>query len=197
MGRWDPNARERLESAALALFVEQGYEETTIAQIADRAGLTRSTFFRHFADKREVVFGGQDVLADLLAGAVRDAPASARTIECLAAALDTAALAFTPERHALARQRRSVVAATSELQERELLKLARLSSAVADALRARGAEEMSARLGAELGVLAVTTAFARWAAAEDAPPFAEIAHATLHDLRVRAAALGAPADVGA
>jgi AcrR family transcriptional regulator len=197
MARWEPNARERLERAALALFLEQGYDATTVTQIADRAGLTKSTFFRHFADKREVLFGGQDMLADLFSEGIRTAPPSATTADCLAAALDSAAAAFTPERHDLAPQRREVIAANSELQERELLKRARLSAAMADALRARGAGDVAARLAADIGVLAFSTAYARWAAPDNQQPFAEIAHAALRELQVSATALGAPADVGA
>jgi AcrR family transcriptional regulator len=190
MARWEPNARERLERAALALFAEHGYDATTVTEIADRAGLTKSTFFRHFADKREVLFGGQDMLAGLFSDAIRTAPPSATAADCLAAALDAAAVAFTPERHDLAPQRRAVVAANSELQERELLKRARLASYMADALRARGAGDVAARLAAEVGVLAFSTAYARWAAPENRQPFTEIAHAALRDLQASAATLG-------
>src|ERR1039458_8546224 len=70
MARWEPNARERLVRAALDLFTEQGYDATTVNEIADRAGLTKTTFFRHFPDKREVLFAGQDVHARLLADAI-------------------------------------------------------------------------------------------------------------------------------
>ena len=197
MGRWEPNARERLERAALALFVEHGYDATTVAQIADRAGLTKSTFFRHFADKREVLFGGQDMLAELFSDAVRTAPPSATTAGCLAAALESAAVAFTPDRHDLAPQRRAVIAANSELQERQLLKRARLASAMADALRVRGADDTTARLAAEMGVLAFSTAYARWAAPDNRQPFTEIAHAALRDLQARATTLGTDTDVRA
>src|SRR6202008_850543 len=102
------------------------------------AGLTKSTFFRHFADKREVLFGGQDMLSELFGSAIRDAPPAAPPAVCRAAARAAAAVAFTPDRHDLAPQRRAVIAAHSELQERELLKRARLPSAMADALRVRG-----------------------------------------------------------
>ena len=198
MGRWEPNARERLERAALALFVEHGYDATTVAQIADRAGLTKSTFFRHFADKREVLFGGQDMLAELFSDAVLTAPPSATTAGCLAAALESAAaVAFTPDRHDLAPQRRAVIAANSELQERQLLKRARLASAMADALRVRGADDTTARLAAEMGVLAFSTAYARWAAPDNRQPFTEIAHAALRDLQARATTLGTDTDVRA
>jgi AcrR family transcriptional regulator len=197
MGRWEPNARERLERAALALFAGHGYEATTVAEIADRAGLTKSTFFRHFADKREVLFGGQDMLADLFSDAIRTAPPSSTTAGCLAAALESVAPAFTPDRHDLAPQRRAVIAANSDLQERELLKRARLAAAMAEALRARGTDDTTARLAAELGVLAFSTAYARWAAPENRQPFTEIAHAVLRDLQARAATLGADTAVRA
>jgi AcrR family transcriptional regulator len=190
MARWEPNARERLERAALALFIENGYDATTVAEIADRAGLTKSTFFRHFTDKREVLFGGQDMLTQLFSDAIRTAPAAATTVDCLAAALESAAVAFTPDRHDLAPQRRAVIAANSELQERELLKRARFASAMADALRARGAGDVAARLAAEVGVLAFSTAYARWAAPENTRPFTGIAHAALDDLQACAATLG-------
>jgi AcrR family transcriptional regulator len=194
MARWEPNARERLERAALALFAERGYDATTVAQIADRAGLTKSTFFRHFADKREVLFGGQDLLVERFGDAIRNAPPGATAPGCLAAALEAAAVAFTPDRHELAPQRRAVIAAHSELQERELLKRARLAAAMADALRGRGADDATARLAADMGVLAFSTAYARWAAPENREPFAEIARAALRDLQARAAALGESAD---
>jgi AcrR family transcriptional regulator len=190
MARWEPNARERLERAALALFVEHGYDATTVAEIADRAGLTKSTFFRHFADKREVLFGGQDMLTQLFGDAIRAAPPSATTADCLAAALESAAVAFTPDRHDLAPQRRAVIAANSELQERELLKRARFASAMAGALRARGAGDVAARLAAEVGVLAFSAAYARWAAPENRQPFIQIAHAALRDLQDCATTLG-------
>ena len=128
MSRWAPDARERLETAALDLFVENGYEETTVAQIADRAGLNRATFFRHFADKREVLFGGEDVLAGLFADAIRAASPDATLTECLQAAFAAAGVAMTPQQRAKAAQRVLVVAANSEVQERGLLKHARIAA---------------------------------------------------------------------
>jgi AcrR family transcriptional regulator len=193
MGRWEPNARQRLERAALALFAEKGYDATTVAEIADRAGLTKSTFFRHFADKREVLFGGQDMLAELFTGAIRNAPPGAGAAGCLAAALEAAAAAFTAERHDLAPQRQAIIAANSDLQERELLKRARLGAAMAAAFRARGTDETTARLAAEIGTLAFSTAYARWAVPENQRSFADIAHAALRELQARAATLGADA----
>jgi AcrR family transcriptional regulator len=197
MPRWEPNARERLERAALEAFNESGYDATTVAGIADRAGLTKSTFFRHFADKREVLFGGQDLLAGLFSEAIRTAPPAATTLDCLAAALAAAAVAFTPDRHDLAPRRQAVIAAHSELQERQLLKRARLASAMAGALRGRGADDTTAGLAAQLGVLAFSTAYARWAAPQNRQPFADIARSALRDLQVRATALCAQAGVQA
>jgi AcrR family transcriptional regulator len=190
MARWEPNARERLERAALALFIENGYDATTVAGIAERAGLTKSTFFRHFADKREVLFFGQDMLAQLFSDAIGNAPPAATTVDCLAAALESAAVAFTWDRHDLAPQRQAVIAANSELQERQLLKRARFAAAMADALRARGANDVAARLAGEVGVLAFSTAYTRWAVPENTRPFTEIAHAALGDLQACASALG-------
>jgi AcrR family transcriptional regulator len=190
MARWEPNARERLERAALALFTERGYDATTVAEIADRADLTKSTFFRHYADKREVLFGGQDMLAQLFSDAIAAAPPSASIAGCLAAALESAAVAFTADRHDLAPRRRAVIAANSELQERELLKRARLAAVIAGALRARGTDDTTASFAAQMGVLAFSTAYARWAEPGNERPYTDIADETLRDLRARATALG-------
>jgi AcrR family transcriptional regulator len=192
VSRWAPNARERLEDAALDLFAENGFEETTVAQIADRAGMNRATFFRHFADKREVLFGGEDVLAGLFADAVRAAPAGAMLTECLQAALAAAGTAMTPQQRAKAARRRLVAAANSELQERGLLKRARITQSVAAALRERGTDELTARLGAETGMLAFTVAFERWMNANDDAPFPPFAEAALSDLQARATELVLP-----
>ncbi|HEX3488207.1 MAG TPA: helix-turn-helix domain-containing protein [Streptosporangiaceae bacterium] len=189
MSRWAPNARERLEIAALDLFVENGYEATTVAQIAESAGLNRATFFRHFADKREVLFGGEDVLSGLFADAIRAASPDATFIECLRAALAAAEVVMTPHRRATAARRVLVVAANSELQERGLLKQARIAGSIAAVLRERGADGLTARLGAEVGMLAFSIGFGRWMAASDGEPFLPFAAAALNDLRVRAAEL--------
>ncbi len=122
-----PDARERLEAAALDLFAENGYEETTVAQIADRAGLNRATFFRHFADKREVLFGGEDKLAGLFADGIRAAAPDATLTECLQAAFAAAGPVMTPRQRAKAATRVLVLAASTEVQERGLLKHARIA----------------------------------------------------------------------
>jgi AcrR family transcriptional regulator len=189
VSRWAPDARERLETAALDLFAENGYEETTVAQIADRAGLNRATFFRHFTDKREVLFGGEDVLAGLFGDAIQDAPPDATPAECLQAAFAAAGIAMTPQQRAKAAQRVLVLAANTEVQERGLLKHARIARSISTALRARGVAELTARLGAEVGMLAFAIAVERWMKSDDDEPFARHAAAALSELQARAAEL--------
>ncbi|KOX46445.1 MULTISPECIES: TetR/AcrR family transcriptional regulator [Streptomyces] len=161
MGRWEPNARGRLEQAALELYAERGYEQTPVAEITRRAGLTERTFFRHFADKREVLFAGSGRLAELCAGAVAAAPAAATPMDAAVAALYAAADVFE-ERGDLVRLRQSVIDANAELQERELTKLATLSGALAEALRDRGTDDLTARLTAEAAVAVLKVAFEHW-----------------------------------
>jgi AcrR family transcriptional regulator len=161
MGRWEPGSRSRLEEAALALYGERGFEDTTVAEIAARAGLTERTFFRHFADKREVLFWGAGALQELLVTAVADAPESVAPIDVVVAALEEAG-ALLEERGDYARQRQQIIAASAELRERELIKLAALASAIAEALRQRGVSDPAARLTAEVGIAVFKVAFERW-----------------------------------
>jgi AcrR family transcriptional regulator len=161
MGRWEPDARGRLEQAALALYGERGFEQTTVAEIARRAGLTERTFFRYFADKREVLFWAAGTLQELLVSTVASAPDSAAPIEAVAAALEAAG-AVLQERRESARQRQTVIAANAELRERELIKLASFASALAGALRRRGVGEPAATLAAEAGIAVFRVAFERW-----------------------------------
>jgi AcrR family transcriptional regulator len=161
MGRWEPDARGRLLKAALELYGERGFEQTTVAEIAQRAGLTERTFFRHFADKREVLFAGGDVLRELLVSTVADAPDSAAPIDAVAAGLEAAGAAIQ-EGGELPRKRQAIIAASAELQERELVKLASLAAALADALRRRGVSEPTASLAAEAGIAVFRIAFERW-----------------------------------
>jgi AcrR family transcriptional regulator len=161
MSRWEPNARSRLEQAALKLYVARGFEQTTVAEIAKEAGLTERTFFRYFADKREVLFGGSGALQELLVNAVAGAPASAAPIEAVVGALEAAG-DLLQQRREYSRQRQSVIDANPELQERELLKLASLASALAEALRRRGVAEPAASLTAEAGIAVFKVSFDRW-----------------------------------
>jgi AcrR family transcriptional regulator len=161
MARWEPDSRGRLEQAALALYGERGFENTTVAEIAARAGLTERTFFRYFADKREVLFWGAGALQELLVSAVTSAPDSAAPIDAVAAALEAAG-SVLQERREFALQRQTVIAANTELQERELVKLASLSAALAGTLRRRGISDTAASLTAEAGIAVFKIAFERW-----------------------------------
>lgn len=162
MGRWQPDAQGRLEQAALDLYVERGFDQTTVADIAARAGLTERTFFRHFTDKREVLFRGNE-LADALASAVDEAPASASPLDAVATAFESTS-DFFAERRPHARRRQTVIDANPSLQERELSKLASMSSSIGAALRRRGVSEPAASLVAESGIAVFKVAFERWLA---------------------------------
>jgi AcrR family transcriptional regulator len=183
MPRWEPNGRQRLSRAALELFAEQGYENTTVAEITGRAGMASSTFFRHFGDKREVLFIGQDILARLLADGVAAAPAGATPLEAVAAALDAATAGFPADLQDLAPQRAAVIAATPPLQERETLKNAGCVAVIAAALRERGVADPVAGIAAELGMLAYKAAQARWAAPGNQQSLRELARAALKDVQ--------------
>ncbi len=145
----------------MELYAERGYEQTTVTEIAKRAGLTERTFFRHYADKREVLFAGSALLQERMVGGLAGAPPSAPPIDAVAAALQEAA-AVLDERHPQARQRQRIITANAELQERELVKLASLASAMGEALRARGISEPAASLAAEAGIAVFKVAFERW-----------------------------------
>ncbi len=183
MSRWKPDARDRLEQAALDLYRERGFEQTTVAEIAERAGLTERTFFRYFADKREVLFGDQTMLHEIYASAIANAPASATPIVVIAAALEVVAPLFQ-KRYELVRQRQSVIAANPELQERELLKRTALASAMANALRRRGVTDSAASLVAEIGVISFSTAFTRWVSNPEEQDLSQLIRESLDQLRV-------------
>lgn len=163
MSRWEGNARERLQRAALELYRARGYEQTTVAEIAERAGLAPRTFFRYFTDKREVLFWGEDDLHELLVLAIAGAAESASPIAAFATGLKPAlAVYFTTRPRELALQRHEVISANEALQERELNKLSRLATGVAQALRQRGMAEPAATLTAETGVIIFKVAVERW-----------------------------------
>jgi AcrR family transcriptional regulator len=162
VGRWEPDSRGRLQEAALALFSEHGFDQTTAAQIAVRAGLTERTFFRHFADKREVLFGGSAILRERIVGGVAGAPADAGPLDAVARGLDAAAAMLGESRKDLARLRHHVITANPELRERELAKLAEYANAVSVALRERGVSEPQATLAAEAGMTVLRVAVEQW-----------------------------------
>jgi AcrR family transcriptional regulator len=182
MGRWEPNARGRLEKAALELYAERGFEQTTVAEIANRAGLTERTFFRHFADKREVLFGGSSSLQDLLVRTVAEAPDLAAPIDATVAALEAAGAAMQ-ERRDLARRRQAVIDANADLRERELIKLASLAAALAGALRGRGVPDLAASLTAEAGIAIFKVAFERWITGTDEKDLPRHIRESLGELR--------------
>jgi AcrR family transcriptional regulator len=166
MGRWEPNAQGRLAQAAMELYAERGFEQTTVAEIAKRARLTERTFFRHFADKREVLFFGQDMLQELMVSAVASAPESASPLDAVTAALEATSPVFE-ERRDRARTRQAVITANPDLQERELIKLAALAAAIAGMLRQRGVKDPAASLTAEAGIAVFKVAFERWVSATE------------------------------
>jgi AcrR family transcriptional regulator len=164
VGRWEPDAHGRLVQAAMELYQEGGFDSTTVAQIAQRAGLTERTFFRYFADKREVLFSGSAALQEQLVDGVRDTPAEASAMDAVVAALDRAAAATFEERREFARKRHAIITANLELRERELIKMSTLAAALAGALRARGVEDPAASLAAEAGIAVFRISFERWVA---------------------------------
>ncbi len=161
MSRWSPDARARLEQAAYELFLDRGYEQTTVADIAARAGLTERTFFRHYADKREVLFGGSTVLQETLVRALEASPPGIPTIEAVRIAVE-AASSLMHGRRALARERQRIVGANADLQERGLIKRATLTAALAGALHQRGVPEPEASLAADMGMAVFHVGFDRW-----------------------------------
>jgi AcrR family transcriptional regulator len=183
MGRWKPDARTRLEKAALALYSGRGFSETTVAEIAERAGLTERTFFRYFADKREVLFSGADALREQLVGALERAPRSLPAIEAVGAAVESTAALFE-QRRDFARRRQAVISENAELQERERIKLASLASALADGLRRRGVSDPSAALAAEMGITVLRIAFERWIAETNDHSLAQIMRESFEDLKL-------------
>jgi AcrR family transcriptional regulator len=184
MGRWQPNARGRLEKAAMELYGERGFDQTTVAQIAERAGLTERTFFRHFADKREVLFAGSAQLQDLLVQTVAGAPASVTPIDAVAAGIDAIGAALQESRgRAFARQRQSIVTASAELRERELNKMSSLARALADTLRKRDVVEPAASLLGELGIAVFRISFERWVSGPSDQDLRALMHESLEQVQ--------------
>jgi AcrR family transcriptional regulator len=192
MSRWKPDAAGRLMTAAIALFDEQGYEQTTVAEIAERAGLTKRTFFRYFADKREVLFSGSQQLEHLWLDAVAAAPAGADPLTAATAGFDPVAEMFT-ERHEFARIRARIIASNPELQERELIKLQTLAGAIQTALAGRGVSPSAAILAAQAAVTVFHVAFARWVQQDDQAAFRRLMDVSLKELRTVTAAQPQPA----
>jgi len=187
MGRWEPDSRGRLHEAALALYSERGFDQTTAAQIAAQTGLTERTFFRHFADKREVLFGGSALLQERIVAGVAGAPPDSGALDAVACGLAAAADMLGEFRRDLSRKRQEVIAANPELRERELAKLADYATAVAAALRQRGVGEPRATFAAEAGMTVLREAIRRWACEDDARDLAAIMRDSVAELRMLAA----------
>jgi AcrR family transcriptional regulator len=187
MGRWQPDSRGRLQEAALDLYAERGFDQTTAAQIAARAGLTERTFFRHFADKREVLFGGSELLRERILAGVADAPTTDGPLDAVARGLAAAAALLGEFRRDLSRTRHAVIAANPELRERELAKLDDYAAAVAAVLRQRGVSEPRATIAAESGMTVLRVAIRRWAYEEDERDLAAIMRDSVAELRTLAA----------
>jgi AcrR family transcriptional regulator len=192
MARWQPETTQRLIVAAVDLFGEQGYDATTVAQIAERAGVTKSTFFRHFTDKRELLVAGQETLSRLLAEGIAEAPADATPLAAVGAGLERVSGAMGPANRELGPRLKAAVAASTELQERDALKSIGLAAAMSTALLARGVPEATAQLAAELGLLAFKRGYAQWVEGDRADDrgLAHHALAALHELHAAATSLG-------
>ena len=186
MGRWQPDARGRLAHAAMDLYAERGFDQTTVAEIAERAGLTERTFFRYFTDKREVLFAGASLLQEALVAALAAAPSSAAPLDQVAAAVHGADEFFTDRD--FSRKRQAIIATHADLRERELNKMASLSAAFATALRERGVTEPTASLTAEAGVAVFKVSFERWIDGENELAFGDLVDESFDALRSAAAA---------
>ena len=183
MVRWRPGTRERLQAAALELFAERGFDQTTAADIATAVGLTERTFFRHFTDKREVLFDGQELLVDAFLAGVAAAPADAPALEVVAAALRSGAGFFPDERRAWSRLRQTVIDRNPALLEREGHKMAELAAVIRTALLERGVADPTATLAAGSGSTVFAVAFAQWIREGERRSLDQIEAAVLDDLR--------------
>ncbi|SFK88669.1 DNA-binding transcriptional regulator, AcrR family [Amycolatopsis sacchari] len=182
MARWEPGAAERLQQAALELFATRGFEQTTATEIARSVGLTERTFFRHFSDKREVLFHGQQVFARAFLDGVTGAPPDASPMEVVASGLRSASSFFPDERRASSRLRQSVIDQNPALRERERHKLASVAKDVAAALRERGVDQTAATLAAESGATVFGIAFTQWIREDEQRSLADIAAEVLGEL---------------
>ena len=184
MVRWEPGATDRLRVAALDLYLQRGYEQTTVGEIAKSVGLTERTFFRHFAGKREVLFDGEEQLQQAFVDAVAAAPPDSTPLGLIATALTETAEYFGKDRRTWSRKRHQVISANQPLKERELLKMASLATAVADALRRRGVADPTAALAAQTGVTVFAVAFEQWIADGETRSLAAVERDILREFRI-------------
>ncbi len=157
----EDDARTRLQRAALTLFREHGYDRTTAAEIAARAGVTERTFFRHFTDKREVLFDGETILRAALTTAIAGAPTTLGPLDTLFLAF-WSVVPLLEDNRSYSQPRHELIAATPALHEREMAKMATLADALAAALKVRGIGEVRAVLAARTGMVAFVQATIAW-----------------------------------
>jgi AcrR family transcriptional regulator len=180
--RWEPDARQRLERAALDLFAEQGFAATTVPEITARAGLTTRTFHRHFADKREVLFAGEDIPA-MTARMMTEAPAALDPLTLIMGGLATLARTLFEGRRDELRLRREIIRSDAGLTERELQKRAAVAEAVRRGFVARGEPATTAALLAQTAVTLLNVSVQEWMDRDDDRPLADIIAGTLESLR--------------
>ncbi len=183
MSRWQPDARERLERAALELFTEQGFTATTVPQITARAGLTTRTFFRHFADKREVLFADDGDIPALAARLIAEAPPGLGPMDIIEAGLETVAAAQFSGGVEKLIQRRAVIESDEGLRERELRKLRALTEAIEQGFRDRGVGELDAVLIAHLTVTVFSISIGRWVGQHGATSLPDVFRQTWSSMR--------------
>jgi AcrR family transcriptional regulator len=183
VGRWAPGARGRLQAAAFELYAANGFEQTTVAEIAARAGVTERTFYRYFTDKREAFFDGSNELQRVLVEAIEACPPGLGPLDAVATALHHVAREFFADRLAMARRRQALIDATPELHEREQTKMTGLAASLTDALRAQGVDEPTADLVAQTGIAIFRVAFARWIAKKNKTSLDELISSALDELR--------------
>ena len=181
MGRWEPNAQQRLQHAAMALFAERGYADVTVAEIAGRAGLTKRTFFNHFADKREVLFAGAQAFEATVLRHLTETDDGLAPIDAAVAALTRGGLDLAPYAES-ALARRELIASSTELQERNQIKMTSLAAAIAGALRERHVPGTTATFAAQTAVAVFTAAYDDWAA-DTAADFSALMQRSLSSLR--------------
>lgn len=181
MARWQPDARGRLEAAAFELFRERGFDQTTVTDIAARAGLDKRTFYRLFGDKREALFSGGELLEAALVKSVAETDAA--PFDTVLAAFHRAAEEIFADRLDLARVRQNIIDNSPELQERELHKMRSLAAAITAALRAKGVGDTTATLATESGVTVFRLAFARWLAPGTDTPLTNLIAEVATELR--------------
>jgi len=162
MGRWEGGASEKLSAAALELFAEQGFAETTVPQITARAGLTTRTFFRHFADKREVLYGWVEQLPAFVEGVMVDAPAHLDPLGVVESGLETIARSRLAGQHGYLKWHRSLVHTDASLQEREGQKNATLAEASRRAFERRGLDPIDAMVASHLAMTVFVVSLDRW-----------------------------------